>query len=176
MSDPVAQPPAMAAYGVGGPHWRPLPWSWAAQRLVASRGYWLVTVSRHGRPHSLPVWGVWDERDHRFAFSCAPSSRKASNIAANPRVVVTVESTVECVCVEGRAAPVTGGNRREAWIERYLAKYLPHSTDLTAEFIRANALFEIVPDRGFGLIDRDAEFSRTATRWHFGAAPVADTD
>lgn len=122
MGDPVAQPPAMTAYGVGEGGWDPMPWSWAAQRLTASRGYWLVTVSARGRPHSLPVWGVWDDAEHRFAFSCAPSARKAANLAANPRVVLTVESTVECVSIEGRAAPVTDPGREQVWFARYLAK------------------------------------------------------
>jgi len=31
-----AADPAMKDYGVGGPAWRPLPWSWAAERLVAN--------------------------------------------------------------------------------------------------------------------------------------------
>ncbi len=114
MTDPVAQRPAMADYGVDA-DWEPLPWSWAAQRLVPSRGYWLATVTRTGRPHNLPVWGVWDEADHRFAFSCAPSSRKAANLAANPHVVVTVESTVECVAVEGRAERVEDPDRQAVW-------------------------------------------------------------
>lgn len=173
MGDPVAQPPAMTAYGVGEGGWDPMPWSWAAQRLTASRGYWLVTVSARGRPHSLPVWGVWDDAEHRFAFSCAPSARKAANLAANPRVVLTVESTVECVSIEGRAAPVTDPGREQVWFARYLAKYLPLSPDLTEEFLRANALFEVVPERGFGMVDAP-EFARTATRWRFGPDEKAD--
>src|SRR5262252_3812159 len=96
----------MPDYGVDTDRWEALPWSWAAQRLVPARSYWLATVSGEGRPHALPVWGVWDDDEHRFCFSCGPRSRKAANIAANPRVTLTTESTVEAVSVEGLAAVI----------------------------------------------------------------------
>ncbi|HEX6597605.1 MAG TPA: pyridoxamine 5'-phosphate oxidase family protein, partial [Acidimicrobiales bacterium] len=88
MSEPRAERPYMPDYGVDTPEWRPLPWSWAAERLVAARNIWVVTASAEGRPHALPVWGVWDEGDHRFGFSCGPRSRKARNLAANPQAAI----------------------------------------------------------------------------------------
>ncbi len=108
----------MPDYGVDTPDWAPLPWSWASERLVANRNFWVVTVSGEGRPHALPVWGVWDEGVARFGFSCGPRSRKARNLAANPRTVIMTESTVECLSVEGRAQPVADEARLEQWIDR----------------------------------------------------------
>ena len=67
----------MPDYGVDTPEWEPLPWSWAAERLGANRNFWVVTVSTDGRPHALPVWGVWNDDEGRFAFSCSPRARKA---------------------------------------------------------------------------------------------------
>lgn len=160
----------MAGYGVGAAAWHPLPWSWAAERLIAARNYWLVTAGAGNRPHALPVWGVWHEAERRFAFSCAPSSRKAANLASNSYVVLAPEDTVECVSVEGRAAQATelaGRARTEEWIERYLAKYLPLSPSLTAGFLRGSALFEVEPTRAFGVIEREEDFSTRATRWRF---------
>lgn len=159
----------MPEYGVDTPEWEALPWGWAAGRLTGGRNYWVVTVSGAGRPHALPVWGVWHDGDQRFAFSCAPSSRKARNIAANPRAVVATESTVECLSMEGRAAPVADPARRETWIERYLAKYRPLSPDLTADFIRENLIVELVPERAFAIIETAEEFATRATRWRFDA-------
>ena len=57
--------------------------------------------------------------------------------------------------------------RREAWIQRYLAKYPPISPDLSDEFLRAHALFEVVPDRAFAIIEREDEFADRASRWRF---------
>jgi hypothetical protein len=55
----------------------------------------------------------------------------------------------------------------EVWVERYLAKYRPVSPEMSGEFIRANLVVEVVPDRAFGIIEREEEFSTRATRWRF---------
>ena len=157
----------MPDYGVDTDQWQALPWSWAAQRLVAARNYWLVTVSATGRPHALPVWGVWYEVERRFCFSCGPRSRKASDLAANAQVCVAPEDTVEAVSVEGVAAVVRDEPRLEWWIERYLSKYRPLSPELSADFLRENVLVEVTPERAFAVIEREQEFATRATRWRF---------
>ena len=157
----------MPDYGVQTPAWTPLPWSWAAERLAANQNFWVVTVSARGRPHALPVWGVWHDPEGRFAFSCGPRARKLRNLAANPQAVIAVDSTVECVSVEGSAAPVSAEDRREQWIERYLAKYKPMAPDLSAEFLRRNVIVEFVADRALAVIEREEEFSTRPTRWVF---------
>ena len=156
----------MPDYGVDTPQWQALPWSWAAERLASGRNYWIVTVSASGRPHALPVWAVWDDDESRLAFSCGPRSRKAANLAVNPRLVVACEDTVDCLSVEGRAALVDG-DRREVWIDRYLAKYVAMSPQLSAEFLRQNLVFEVVPERALAVIEREDEFATRATRWRF---------
>lgn len=162
----------MLGYGVDTPEWRSLPWSWAADRLAAERNFWVVTVSGAGRPHALPVWGVWDPDRWHFAFSCAPSARKARNLAANPAMTVMTESTVECLSIEGRAAlvPVEERDRREAWIDRYMVRYGPLEENLNPDFLRENLIFEFTPDRAFAIIERADEFATRATRWTFGPA------
>ncbi len=171
MSDAVGEPraerPHMPDYGVNTPSWAPLPWSWAAERLIANRNFWVVTVSAEGRPHALPVWGVWDDDERRFAFSCSPRARKARNLAANPRAVIMVDDTVECVSVEGRAAPIDEDRRKERWIERYLAKHQPLSPEISADFVRGHLLVEFQPERAFAIIERAEEFATRATRWVF---------
>lgn len=157
----------MPDYGVDTPDWAALDWPWAAQRLTANRNFWVVTVSVDCQPHAMPVWRVWDDDEHRFAFSCGPRSRKARNLAANPRAVIATESTVECVSVEGTAAPVHDSRRREQWIARYLTKYRSISPELSADFLGQNLLFEFVPQRAFAMIEREDEFATRATRWVF---------
>ena len=166
MARPVGERPYMPDYGVDTAAWEPLPWTWAAERLAAARNYWIVTVSARGRPHALPVWAVWDDNELRLAFSCGPRSRKAANLAANPQLVVASEDTVECLSLEGRAALVDG-ERREIWIGRYLTKYTASSSELSADFLRQNLVFEVVPQRALAIIEREAEFATRATRWGF---------
>ena len=157
----------MPDYGVDTPAWSPLPWSWAAERLLSSRNVWVVTVSGQGRPHAMPVWGAWDDDEHRFAFSCGPRSRKARNLAANPHAVIMTESTVECLSVQGRADVVDDETRREEWIARLLAKYQPLAPAMDAHFLRQHLMVEFRPDRAFAIIEREEEFSTRATRWVF---------
>ena len=157
----------MPDYGVDDSSWAPLPWSWAAERLTANQNFWVVTVSANGRPHAPPVWGVWDDPEARFAFSCGPRARKLRNLAANQQAVVMVDNTVECVSVEGRAAPIRADERRDQWIERYLGKYQPMAPDLSAEFLRRNVLVEFIAERAFAIIERAEEFSTRPTRWVF---------
>lgn len=163
--------PQMDGYGVSAESWEPLAWSWAADRLAGYRNYWVVTATADGRPHALPVWAVWDDQEHRLAFSCAPGSRKARNLRANPQVTVAGDDTVECLSLEGHAAELTPGDRHDTWIERYLAKYLPLADSLTGDFLRANTFFEVVPDRAFAVIERADAFSTRPTKWVFSPEP-----
>jgi hypothetical protein len=66
MATPRASRPHMPGYGSGGPTQGSglLPWSWAEQRLLASRNYWVATSWPDGRPHVMPVWGVWHDGAH----------------------------------------------------------------------------------------------------------------
>ena len=93
-------------YGILGPKQGKglLPWNWATGRLAQSRGYWLATTRPDGRPHMAVVWGVW--LHGRFYFFTGTDSRKARNLAANPRCVVCPEDTDEAVIVEGVAEEV----------------------------------------------------------------------
>ena len=159
----------MSAYGVPDDTTDVLPWDWAEERLLGSRNYWISTATADGRPHSLPVWGVWLPPRERFWFSCAGTSRKARNLRANPAVVVAPTDTVEVVSLEGRATETTGGDIDEA-IDAFFAKYgdeMGMPRDGVAEFLTSNASFEVTPERAFGIIERPDDFSQRATRWRW---------
>jgi len=162
----------MSDYGVPTDPSDALPWAWAEQRLVASRNFWVVTASASGRPHSMPVWGVWVPETERFWFSSSPDARKVRNIRENPQCVVTVDDTVECVSVEGVARIVDPALEQEAVdsaIAAYALKYGDGESSEAelAEFVAAHALVEVRPDRAFGIIERAEEFAQRATRWRW---------
>lgn len=166
ISTPRTERPDMAGYGVTDDPEGLLPWSWAEQRLVATRNYWLVTADASARPHSMPVWGVWMPESQRWGMGCAPTARKTRNMRANSRVVVCNDDTIECVSVEGRALEVAGDaadDLTETWVEKYHDGTWPR--DQMAEYLRSGVTFEVIPERAFGLIERPEEFSTAATRW-----------
>ena len=164
MSDPRASRPYMPGYGIVGPtegHGL-LPWSWAEERLIASHDYWVATVWPDGRPHVMPVWGIW--HDEAVWFSTSVQSRKARNLRADPRCVVTTDNSVEPVVVEGVAEVVRDLGAIQEMVSRVNAKY---SSEITLEFLDpdVNATFRVRPRWVFSLNDK--EFTESPTRWVF---------
>jgi PPOX class probable F420-dependent enzyme len=156
----------MSAYGVPDDLDGALPWSWAEERLVANRNYWVVTASADGRPHAMPVWGVWRPETGTFWFSCDPGARKARNLVANPRVSVAVDDTVHVVVVEGTATAVDP-TAAEPFLDDYVAKYWETEQERAdgKAFLAQNLVVEVSPARAFGIIEHEEDFARAATRW-----------
>ncbi|MFZ0659604.1 MAG: pyridoxamine 5'-phosphate oxidase family protein [Candidatus Binataceae bacterium] len=141
---------------------RLLPWSWARERLEKSKNYWISTTRPDGRPHSVPIWGIW--MDQRFVFSSGRESRKARNLAANPRCVITNDNGDEAVIVEGIAFETAD----LALLRRYKQRYDPkYNWDLD---LAMGPFFIVEPEVVFAFIDHPGEFTQTATRWKFAAA------
>ena len=81
-----------------------IPWAEAERRLTVAHDYWCATVHPDGRPHVMPVWGVW--LDGRLWFSSAVGSRKVRNLDAEPRCTLTTDDARDPVVVEGVAERV----------------------------------------------------------------------
>ncbi len=76
-------------------------WPEVAARLAAARSYWLCTIMPSGAPHAAPVWGV--VTNHTLYLYSERHTVKARNLAADPRVVVHLESAEDVVIVRGTA-------------------------------------------------------------------------
>ncbi len=162
--DPQPSRPHMPGYGVLGPSEGTglLAWEWAHARIAGSHDYWLATVRPDGRPHLMPVWGVWDGQ--ALWFSSANGSRKATNLRARPRCSVSTDNPYEPVVLEGNALPVTDAGRRQHALDLENSKY---GTDYGAEMIDPahNTWFSLRPVWAFALDEHD--FSGSPTRWSF---------
>jgi general stress protein 26 len=108
----------------------------------------------------MPVWGLW--WDGTFYFSSDPSSRKARNLAANPEVVVHLESGDDAVILEGAAERVTDAAVLAEFADRYEAKYQFRPDTSDPEF----AFYRVRPRVAFAWLE--ADFPNTATRWVLG--------
>jgi PPOX class probable F420-dependent enzyme len=154
----------MPGYGIKGPDEGTglLPWSWAVDRLKASRNYWVTTLWPDGRPHVMPVWGVWD--GEALSFSSSLRSRKARNVAADPRCVVTTEDAAEPVVLEGSAAIISDREAIVRFVDLMNAKY---DAVMTVEFLdpAVNATIRVRPRWAFGIAHDD--FTGSPTRWVF---------
>jgi PPOX class probable F420-dependent enzyme len=164
--EPAAGRPHMPGYGIlpADQGSGLLPWAEAERRLTVAHDYWCATVCPDGRPHVMPVWGIWD--DGRLWFSSGLRSRKARNLAADPRCTLTTDDARDPVVLEGRAERVTDAGRIAAFVAAVNAKY---DAGLTAEFQdpAVNGTFAVSPVRAFAL--SGADFPGSPTRWTFAA-------
>src|SRR4051812_4503193 len=81
-----------------------IPWEEIERRLREAFDYWLVTTRPDGRPHAVPIWGVW--RAGGFYFYTEAQTQKVKNLTAQPEVVVHLESTRDVVILEGASARI----------------------------------------------------------------------
>ena len=159
--DPVPGRPNMpASYGIHDtPDPDALDWSEVSARVASARNYWVTTVRPDGRPHAVPVWGVWLEET--FYFATDRSSRKGRNLAANPALVVHLESGDEVVILEGTAEEITDPSLLARFVEAYDAKYQirPDAGN------PAHVVYALRPRVVHSWLERD--FPGTAVRWVF---------
>lgn len=147
-------------YGLAdAPDGSALPWSTVEQWLTASGNYWVGTTRADGRPHAMPVWGLW--ADGELWFSTDPTSIKGKNLAARPDVVVHLESGDEVCVLEGRAQRCTDPVALAVFDDRYEAKYDVRPSSMG----EAAGVYVLRPD--VALVWTEADFPTTATRFAF---------
>jgi Pyridoxamine 5'-phosphate oxidase len=104
------------------------PWDVIERLLTEAQLYWIITVRVNGRPHAVPLVGVWHAG--AFAFCTGPEEQKHRNLDANPLVAVTTGTTGASgwnsgrdVVIEGAAVRVTNAEALQSLADAWLAKY-----------------------------------------------------
>src|SRR5687768_978762 len=112
----------------GDPSATPPSWDAIERFLTDAQLYWIITVRADGRPHAVPLVGVW--QDGAFAFCTGGDEQKQRNLDANPQVAVTTGSTGahgwdtgKDVVVEGTAVLVTDAQALQALATAWFDKY-----------------------------------------------------
>ena len=150
---PKASRPHIPGYGLPKGAKGLLPWTWAEQRLKKSHNYWITTVRPDGAPHTMVVWGLWNDG------RTGGQSRKAKNLAQNPRCIVCTEKAEEAVIVEG-AASDANPDERKYLLTQYAKKYKWDMSQMSDE-----PIFSVRPNTVFGLWEK--HFQGKSTRWKF---------
>jgi len=154
------RPKMPQGYGIGKSSKDMLDWRDVEKRLQKAHNYWVATSRADGRPHAMPVWGLWLER--RFYFSSDGGSRKGKNIANMPYAVVHLESGDEVVIAEGPVERVREESLFANVDKLYQKKYGLGFSGIPGDV----ALFAVKPQVVFAWRERD--FPKSATRWRFG--------
>src|SRR5712671_3756462 len=96
-------------------------WTEVAGRLSAARNYWLGSTTVSGAPHAAPVWGVVTG-ETLYLYS-ERSTVKARNLAADPRVVIHLESGENVLIVRGVAEDLGPPAEVPSVVSALAAKY-----------------------------------------------------
>ena len=106
----------------------PPPWPDVERQLTDAQLYWIVTVRADGRPHAVPLVGVWHAG--AFAFCTGAEEQKHRNLEGDPRVAVATGSTGAGawdsgreVVVEGTAVRVRDHDALQELADAWSAKY-----------------------------------------------------
>jgi hypothetical protein len=161
--EPVAGRPHVPGYGIPEHDEGLLPWSHAVARLEQARNYWVATTRPDGRPHAVPVWGVFVA--NAIYFDGGPETRHNRNLAHNPHVVVHLESGDDVVIVEGTVEPVAPAPDSAlagALAAAYAAKYAPDYQPPAGQW-KDGGLYRVRPTVAFAW----TRFPADTTRWRF---------
>jgi hypothetical protein len=140
-----------------------LPWSWAEQRLKKSHNYWITTVKPDGSPHTMVVWGLW--QDGAFLFSTGSKSRKTRNLEKNPKCIVATENAAEAIIVEGIAG-IADLSARKKFLAPYERKYKFDMSSMKDGILAMKEpVFAVRPRIAFALWEK--YFQEKSTRWEF---------
>ncbi len=154
--------PQMAkGYGIDASRAGLLDWEWVASRLEGARNYWICSTRPDGRPHAMPVWGVW--LDTTLYFGSDAQAVKTKNLLADARVNVHLESGNEAVILEGNAEVVRDPARLVQTAAAYAQKYPGYTPE--PDFGPGTVIFAVKPHKA--LAWRESDFPTSATRWFF---------
>ena len=160
---PKPSRPHIPGYGLAEGSKGLLPWSWAEQRLKKSHNYWITTVKPDGSPHTMVVWGLW--QDGRLLISTGSQSRKARNLKANPNCVVATEKANEAIIVEG-VAELADIPARRKFLAQYTRKYHWDMSAMKDDILSLKEpVFAVRPKVVFALWEK--YFQTKSTRWKF---------
>ncbi len=103
---------------------------------------WLATIDADGSPHVTGIGALWTEGT--FWFETGPATRKARNLARDPRCTLSVATQQFDLVAEGEAHRVTDRDTVATMAARWAAGGWPARVDdsgtaLTAEFSAPSA-------------------------------------
>lgn len=112
----------------------------------------------------MVIWALW--MDGVLYFSTGSKSRKANNLAKNPRCVMSTENAAEAIILEGEVETERNVERIREFIRLYEKKYNWKLGEMGEELLSLKEpVFLLRPSVGFGLWEK--KFATSATRWLF---------
>ena len=108
----------------------------------------LATLLPDGSPHTVAVWAGFVDGE-RLGFFTQPSSRKARNVARDPRVALSVvdrENPYRMASVRGRVVETVQGEEALAWMDRMAERHTGRPFPM-----RSGVLYVIEPEKAHSM-------------------------
>lgn len=148
-----------------------LTWADALEELGRAQTYWLATSRPDGRPHVVPVLAV--VTDGVVHLAASPDTRKARNLAGDPRATLTTHGERFDLVVEGELRRCTATPALQAVARAYDRKYgwpvtvaddALHGDGAPTAGPPPYHVLRLRPERAYGFPTAD---DVPATRWTF---------
>ena len=97
---------------------------------------WLATIDADGSPHVTGIGAIWV--DDGFWFETGERTRKARNIARDPRCTLSIATREFDLVVEGEASKITDPPIVAAVAERWATEGWPCRVDETGQALTAD--------------------------------------
>ena len=133
---------------------------------------WLATINADGSPHVTGIGALW--ADDAFWFETGEQTRKARNVARDPRCTLSLATREFDLVVEGDAHQITDpeivARMAALWAEEWPCRVDETGTALTADFSAPSAgpppwhVYRITPRAATALAIVEPG---GATRWRF---------
>jgi hypothetical protein len=140
-----------------------LAWTDVRARLEEATNYWLATPRPGGRPHVVPLDGLWLE--DAWYFGGSPETVHMRNASRAPSAVMHAGEPLSPIIVEGTIDEVTPSPEdAQRLADAQNTKYAGYGMNATADTYLQGGVFALRADRVLAWTD----LAQNATRFLFG--------
>lgn len=112
-----------------------IPWNVVDRQLRAIRTIWISTTRPDGRPHSIPVWFLWEDgAPPSLVFTSSSGEQKVRNLAHQAWVIAHAGDGDDVLILEGVAERITDDSELVALDRAYGDKYVDPGSGTRAAF------------------------------------------
>lgn len=121
-----------------------IPWRTVDAQMRALRTVWLSSTRPDGRPHSVPVWFLWEGGDApEIVFLSHDRTQKARNLAEQPWAVIHAGDGDDTYIFEGEAQPIRDPAALATLNHAYMEKYVDPGSGAQASFGESDHIYRL---------------------------------